>query len=188
MAGDVRARMVDGAVALLASRGLEGTSFSEILELTGTPRGSIYHHFPGGKDELVSAAIEVALQRALDLMATKDGTPADDVAEFFLGAWRYTLTGSGFSAGCALVAVAVASDSAELRQQTASAFRRWRDQLAGLLERGGLSPAAADRHATLLLAASEGVVIISRALGDLSAFDTTAALLVTGIRRDIFDS
>lgn len=188
MAGEVRARMIDGTVALLASRGLEGTSFSEVLELTGTPRGSIYHHFPGGKDELVSAAIEAALQRVLDLMATKDGAPAPEIAEFFLGAWRQTLTRSGFSAGCALVAVAVATDSAELRQQTASAFRRWRDLLAGLLEHGGLSPAAADSHATLLLAASEGVVIISRALADLSAFDATADLLIAGIRHDLADA
>jgi TetR/AcrR family transcriptional regulator, lmrAB and yxaGH operons repressor len=185
MAGDVRARMVDGAIALLASRGLEGTSFSEVLELTGTPRGSIYHHFPGGKDELVSAAVEGALQRALDLMATKDGAPATEVAEFFLGAWRLTLTSSGFSAGCALVAVSVATDSAELRRQAASAFRRWQEQLAGLLEHGGLPAAAASRHATLLLAASEGVVIISRALADLSAFDTTAELLIAGIRHDL---
>jgi TetR/AcrR family transcriptional repressor of lmrAB and yxaGH operons len=60
MAGEVRARMVDGAIALLASRGLEGTSFSEVLELTGAPRGSIYHHFPGGTAELVSAAVDGA--------------------------------------------------------------------------------------------------------------------------------
>jgi AcrR family transcriptional regulator len=187
MSGEVRARMVEGAIALLASRGLEGTSFAEVLELTGTPRGSIYHHFPGGKDELVSAAIEGALQRALDLMASTDGASAADVAEFFLRAWRQTLTGSGFSAGCALVAVAVATESAALREQTADAFRRWRDQLAGLLEHGGLSPAAAGQHAALLLAASEGVVIISRALGDLTAFDSAAAQLVAGIRRELAD-
>jgi TetR/AcrR family transcriptional regulator, lmrAB and yxaGH operons repressor len=185
MAGEVRARMVDGAIALLASRGLEGTSFAEVLELTGTPRGSVYHHFPGGKDELVGAAIEGALQRALDLMASRDGAAAPDIAEFFLSAWRQTLTGSGFRAGCALVAVAVATESPALRQQTAEAFRRWRDQLTVLLEHGGLSRAAAARHAALLLAASEGAVIISRALGDLSAFDSAAALLVAGIRRDL---
>jgi len=183
MAGEVRARMIDGAIALLASRGLEGTSFAEVLELTGAPRGSVYHHFPGGKDELVSAAIDGALQRVLDLMATRDGQPAEAVAQFFLHAWRETLTRSGFTAGCALVAVAVATDSGALREQTAGAFRTWRDQLATLLQHGGLSAGAASQHAGLLLAASEGVVIISRALGDLSAFDATAELLVDGVRR-----
>ena len=49
MAKEVRSRMVEGAVRLLARQGLQATSFSEVLELTGAPRGSVYHHFPGGK-------------------------------------------------------------------------------------------------------------------------------------------
>jgi len=182
--GEVRARMVEGAVALLATRGLEGTSFSDVLERTGAPRGSVYHHFPGGKDELVAAAIDCALLQVQDLMNGVAGAPATEVAEFFLDAWRQTLTRSGFSAGCALVAVAVATDSAELRSKTASAFRAWQAHLAALLERGGLSAAAAARHAGLLLAASEGAVIISRAQGDLTSFDATAAALLEGLRRE----
>ena len=185
MAGEVRARMVEGAMALLASRGLEGTSFSDVLELTGAPRGSIYHHFPGGKDELVSAAVDGALRRALDLMEPKAGTTAVEVTEFFLAAWRAILTSSDFSAGCALVAVAVATQSPTLRRQTAAAFITWRDQLARLLEQGGLSRVAAEQHAALLLAGSEGAVVISRAVGDLSAFDSAAAVLVEGVRREL---
>ena len=57
MAKDVRERMVAGASQLLATKGLQATSFGEVIELTDTPRGSIYHHFPGGKDELVLAAL-----------------------------------------------------------------------------------------------------------------------------------
>jgi len=49
--GDVRARMVAGAARLLAEKGMEGTSFAEVLAATGAPRGSTYHHFPGGKTE-----------------------------------------------------------------------------------------------------------------------------------------
>jgi TetR/AcrR family transcriptional regulator, lmrAB and yxaGH operons repressor len=49
--------MITGAAQLLAERGLLASSFSEVLDRTGAPRGSIYHHFPGGKDELVSEAI-----------------------------------------------------------------------------------------------------------------------------------
>jgi TetR/AcrR family transcriptional repressor of lmrAB and yxaGH operons len=185
VAGEVRARMVDGAIALLASRGLEGTSFSEVLELTGTPRGSIYHHFPGGKDELVGAAVDGALHRVLDLMEVKAGASAVEVTEFFLSAWRATLTSSDFSAGCALVAVAVATESPALRRKTAAAFITWRDQLARLLEQGGLGRVKAEQHAALLLAGSEGAVVISRATGDLSAFDSAAAALVEGVQREL---
>ena len=59
-AGDVRERMVDGAMALLARRGLQATSFSEVLAATGAPRGSLYHHFPAGKDQLVAEAVDRA--------------------------------------------------------------------------------------------------------------------------------
>jgi TetR/AcrR family transcriptional regulator, lmrAB and yxaGH operons repressor len=185
MAGEVRQRMIDGAIALLATRGLEGTSFATVLARTGAPRGSVYHHFPGGKDELVGAAVEANLGRALDLLDAAAGSSAIKVAEVFLGAWRALLTQTDFRAGCALVAVTVGTDSAELKQRTADAFRAWRDHLAGLLEQGGLPRAAAQRHAALLLSASEGAVVISRALGDLSTFEAVSASLLDGIRRDL---
>ena len=56
MAGDVRQRMVLSALYLFAERGVQGTSIADVLERSGAPRGSVYHHFPGGKDEIVSAA------------------------------------------------------------------------------------------------------------------------------------
>ena len=58
MTSDARNRMIAGAARLLARRGLQATSFSTVLAATGAPRGSIYHHFPGGKDELVVAALD----------------------------------------------------------------------------------------------------------------------------------
>src|SRR3954447_299458 len=105
MAGEVRARMVEGAMRLLARQGLQATSFSEVLELTGAPRGSLYHHFPGGKDQLIRSALDLAGDRALQLLAEKDGAPAEEIATFFLGMWRTLLVRSQFSAGCAVLAV-----------------------------------------------------------------------------------
>ena len=48
MASTTRQDMIIGAAGLLSRRGLQGTSFSEVLAATGAPRGSLYHHFPGG--------------------------------------------------------------------------------------------------------------------------------------------
>ncbi len=50
MAGDVRQRMVLSALYLIAECGVQGTSIADVLERSGAPRGSVYHHFPGGKD------------------------------------------------------------------------------------------------------------------------------------------
>jgi TetR/AcrR family transcriptional regulator, lmrAB and yxaGH operons repressor len=179
---DVRSRMVDGAIRLLATRGLAGTSFSEVLEATGAPRGSIYHHFPGGKDELIAAAVDRSAENAVALLDQRAGEPAERVAELFLDAWRLLLTRSGFEAGCALVAVTVDADTEALRERTAAAFTLWRAHLAGLLERGGVPAGQAESQATLLLAAAEGGVILSRASRDLAPFDAVADALLDQIR------
>src|SRR5580698_10869860 len=86
--GAVRARMVEGAVRLLATKGVEGTSFAEVLDATGSPRGSVYHHFPGGKPELLHAALDLASQRGLAAMEATRGQPAAVVIERFLSLWR----------------------------------------------------------------------------------------------------
>jgi TetR/AcrR family transcriptional regulator, lmrAB and yxaGH operons repressor len=181
MAG-VRDRMVAGAVSLLAQRGLQATSFSSVLAATNAPRGSIYHHFPGGKDELVAAAIAATEQHALGLLEQQPGASAVEVAQSFFGAWRALLTYSDFDAGCALVAVTVAAETDTMRERTAAAFRAWQDKLAGALKAGGLSADDARSAATLLLAASEGAVVISRAEHDIRPFDLVAAQLIEHVR------
>ncbi len=182
MAGGVRDRMVAGAVRLLARRGPHATSFSTVLAETGAPRGSIYHHFPGGKDELVVAAIAANERHALDLLDRDAGASAVEVAKSFLRAWRSLLTGTDFEAGCALVAVTVAAESVPVRERAADAFRAWHERLARALADGGLDPGTAQVTALLLLSASEGAVVISRAERDIRPFDTVAAELVEHVR------
>src|ERR1700691_5628695 len=105
--GEVRARMVEGAVKSLASKGVEGTSFAQVLAVADAPRGSVYHHFPGGKPEMLHSALELMGQRTRDLMEGTRGQPAREVVARFLNLWRMLLDGSNFGAGCAVIAVAV---------------------------------------------------------------------------------
>ena len=178
----VRDKMIAGAARLLAQRGLQATSFGAVLAETNAPRGSIYHHFPGGKDELVTAAIEATLQHALNLIDQEIGASAVQVTQSFLAAWRALLTYANFEAGCALVAVTVAAETDALRHRTAEAFRAWQHKLARALQAGGLNAADARSTATLLLAASEGAVVICRAEQDITPFDLVAAQLVDHVR------
>ena len=53
MATDTRTRMIEATALLLRRRGYHGTSLNDILSASGAPRGSLYFHFPGGKDQLV---------------------------------------------------------------------------------------------------------------------------------------
>src|SRR3978361_1794665 len=104
MAGETRARMVAGAARLLAERGLQETSFSEVLELTGAPRGSIYHHFPDGKDQLIASAIDLAGANAMAQIEQSRGQSAERVTVHFIGLWRELLVRSKFTAGCSVLA------------------------------------------------------------------------------------
>ena len=100
-----------------------------------------------------------------------------------IGAWRALLTGADFEAGCALLAVTVAADAPALRDAAAESFRTWRARLARALHEGGLGADRAADTAQLLLAASEGAVVLSRAERDIRPFDTVAAQLLDHVRR-----
>src|ERR1700728_374810 len=112
--GAVRSRMVEGAVRLLATKGVEGTSFAEVLEATDSPRGSVYHHFPGGKPELLHAALDLASERGLAAMEATRGQPAARVIRRFFSLWRFLLDYSHVTAGCAVMAVTVAANDDDL--------------------------------------------------------------------------
>ena len=182
VAGEVRERMIEGAIRLLAKQGLQATSFSEVLALTGAPRGSVYHHFPEGKDQLVSAAVDRAGARALHALDGKQGVNAEELTALFLGIWREVLVRSQCGAGCAILAVTVATDSQELLQHAGAVFRAWRGQLAALFEQRGLTEKEASQFAAILVAASEGAVVLSRAEQSLEPFDLVADQLLEQIR------
>jgi TetR/AcrR family transcriptional repressor of lmrAB and yxaGH operons len=182
MARGVRERMVASAGALLARRGLQATSFSEVLEHSGAPRGSVYHHFPDGKNQMIGSALDTAGGRAIELLDQKAGAPAEEVARWFLHIWREVLIRGKFEAGCAVLAVAVAADSPELLDHTARVFRTWRRRLAELLEQGGLRARDAQRFAAVLVASSEGAVVLARAEQSLEPFDLVAEQLLDQVR------
>ena len=178
MPSDARQKMIESAAVLLATRGLQATAFSDVLARSGAPRGSIYHHFPEGKDQLVEAAMELAGARALGVLDSVRGSPPKEVTRFFLDLWRAVLVRSDLRAGCAVLAVTVATDSPDLLGQAATIFRAWRGRLAELYEAGGMDADAALRLATTLVAASEGAVVVSRAEQSLAPFDQVAEQLL----------
>ena len=188
MAGEVREVMVNGAVQLLARRGLQATSFSEVLAFTGAPRGSVYHHFPEGKEQLVGEAVDLAGAYLIGLLDAKAGASAVEISDYFLQVWRSVLIRSDFQSGCAVLAVTVATDSANLLGHAFAVFRGWRQRLAELLVQGGLEKKAALRFATTLIASAEGAVVLSRAEHSIEPFNAVAAQLGEQIRRVVADA
>jgi AcrR family transcriptional regulator len=174
---DVRTKMVEGAVRLLAINGVEGTSFAGVLATTGAPRGSVYHHFPGGKTELLHAALDLASERGLAAMEATRGQPPAVVVARFLDLWRELLNRSKLTAGCAVLAVTVAAGDNELLDHAGTIFRTWADVLADLFATSGMKKAPARELAVTVIAATEGAVALSRAQRSREPFDHVAATL-----------
>ncbi len=171
--------MVEGAVRLLATKGVEGTSFAEVLEATDSPRGSIYHHFPGGKAELLHAALDLASDRGLATMEATRGQSPAVVIERFLKLWRILLERSELTAGCAVVAVTVAANDHDLLAHAGGIFRTWTELLAELCAAGGMERDSARRFAVTVIAATEGAVALCRAERSMEPFEDVETVLLS---------
>jgi len=174
-----REQMIEGALSLLAKQGLQATSFSEVLKLTGAPRGSIYHHFPGGKDQLVAEALKLSEKRTAASIKTLDSSKPEKIVEGFLGLWRYLLLTYDFSVGCSALAVTVATNSPELLERSESIFETWQKVLTDKFLKAGLSHKQATDFTTTLIAASEGAVVMARSAKNIQPFERVASQLVT---------
>jgi AcrR family transcriptional regulator len=161
-----RKKMVRGAAQLLRERGYSGTGFREVIERTGAPRGSIYHHFPGGKAQLAGEAVDymAGLARELIGQSFAEGGPVAGLRAF-VEIWRADFERSGYRAGCPIVAVAVEThdDAPELTEVAARAFGEWKTAFAASLREAGVAAGRADSLAALVISAVEGAIVLSRA-------------------------
>ena len=179
MAAGVRERMVRSAVVELARRGIQGASFAQVLAKAKAPRGSVYHHFPAGKQELVEAALDYMAVDGLGALDDLDGATVEQVIDRFVAMWRAVLTRSDFSVGCSVLGVTVTSDDVALRERAAGVFAAWHTRLAGLLSTAGMSHPDAAALATMMIASTEGAVVLARAQRTLSPLETVHAELIT---------
>ncbi len=177
MATSTAEQMVRGAAALLATVGLQGASMRGVVDATGAPRGSIYHHFPGGKAELVTRAVELVGDTVVGVIEGLRGGSPVEVVSGLAGMWRTALLGSDLGSGCAVAAVTIAADGElpALTALTGEIFLRWQGSLASAFEEGGLGPPAAGALAATVVAAFEGALILARAQRDIEPFDRVTA-------------
>jgi TetR/AcrR family transcriptional repressor of lmrAB and yxaGH operons len=162
---DTRQKMILSQALLQRERGVAGTALPDVLEHSGAPRGSIYHHFPRGKAQLVEEATRYAGEVvARGLARALDGDDPAAALHAFVATWEAVLRGSDFEAGCSVVAATLEGDrSPAARDQAAAAFARWEELYAGALERRGVGADRARSLATLAVAAIEGAVVLARA-------------------------
>ncbi|MEY2433137.1 MAG: hypothetical protein QOC92_2862 [Acidimicrobiaceae bacterium] len=181
-----RERIIEASSALFMERGYSASGLKQISEASAAPIGSLYHFFPGGKEELAAetlrssgagyqALVEAVFDAAPDIVA--------GVRNCFAGAAE-VLRATDYADACpiATVALEVASSDERLRLVTAEIFDAWLESASTRLERGGVEPARARELATVLVAALEGGFLLSRAAKDTAAMDTIGAAVVELVR------
>jgi AcrR family transcriptional regulator len=163
---DSRTRLLDATATLLADHGYHGTGMKDILSASGAVAGSLYHHFPGGKDQLAAAAVERAARAIGERMERALATrPPGDAVEAFYAASAETLVASGFRYGCPVGTPA--AEAAILGEPVAAAvsgaFTGWEAAIGRGLCAHGWPEEEAARTASLLLALFEGALLVARA-------------------------
>jgi TetR/AcrR family transcriptional regulator, lmrAB and yxaGH operons repressor len=174
-------RMLATAADLLQRQGYHGTGLAEVLAESGAPRGSMYFHFPGGKEQLACEALRASGDRwkariAKIVEETKDpSTVIVRVCE----ALGDELEASGYRLGCpvATVALEAAGDSEKIRQTCSEHFASWETLVAAHLERNGAAPEAAKIAATVTLASVEGALLLARVYKSKAPLERVALAL-----------
>ena len=176
---DSRASMVRSAASLIRTRGVNATSFSDVLADSGAPRGSIYHHFPNGKEQLAEGAIRWTSERVLAHQRTCRATTPAGVLDCFIDMWRQVVVASGGTAGCVVAGVAIDTVAGDrpLIDVVRATFRSWVDLVAEQLVAVGVPARRASRIAVATVAGMEGALILCRAEGNSEPLETVAAEL-----------
>jgi TetR/AcrR family transcriptional regulator, lmrAB and yxaGH operons repressor len=157
--------LVDATADLLRRQGYHATGLSQIVEESGAPRGSVYFHFPDGKDELAVAALKQSGEQwrtriEAAVADAKDLGGAIDAIVTLLGD---DLEATNFENGCPVAAVALESTARSVRTAVAAHFTALQDGIAGgLVERFRIAAPLAAQFATVALSAIEGAMLLAR--------------------------
>ncbi|HKV17454.1 MAG TPA: TetR/AcrR family transcriptional regulator [Mycobacterium sp.] len=158
--------MLVAAAEVMRERGAAGVTIDEVLTRSGAPRGSVYYHFPEGRNQILAEALVWAgdaIADSIDAAAEKGALP---LVQGFSAFWERTLQDSDFGAGCPVVAAAIgcASDEAGLAAIASTIFGRWRDALTRAFVADGFDAAEAESLAVTCIASLEGAVVLCRSI------------------------
>lgn len=169
--------MIASAVELIRERGVAATSFADVLAHSGAPRGSIYHHFPRGKSQLVEEATADAAER-LGRGVERVLGASDTVGALraLADVWRRGFETSGYRAGCPIVAAALGTEPGA-RTIAGATFDAWCALIADKLVGEGVGQERAEALSVLIVSSLEGALVLAQAQGATAPLDTVVAEL-----------
>jgi TetR/AcrR family transcriptional regulator, lmrAB and yxaGH operons repressor len=162
--GDTRTKMLISAAEVMRERGAAGVTIDEVLSRSGAPRGSVYYHFPDGRNQILAEALRYAGDAITADIDAAAGRGAMVLLRQFVEFWEGVLAESDFNAGCPVVAAAIGcpDDEVQLTADAGRIFAHWRTALARAFAADGFPDSDADSLAVMAIAALEGAVVLCR--------------------------
>jgi TetR/AcrR family transcriptional repressor of lmrAB and yxaGH operons len=161
-----RDEIVGKTCELLELQGYHATGLNQIIKESGSPKGSLYYYFPGGKEELATEAVRQAGKIVLERIRANLANITDPVESIrgFIMNVALNVERSGFRAGGPITTIAMetASSSGPLREECHRIYSDWQLAFASKLVQGGMGEERAQRLAVLIIAALEGGIILCR--------------------------
>ncbi|GAB3563889.1 TetR/AcrR family transcriptional regulator [Amycolatopsis endophytica] len=169
--GNTKERILAASAELFRRNGYTGTGLKQIVSEASAPFGSLYHFFPGGKEQLAEEVIRTSgmeYAKLFDLLIA----PAPDLVtglEQAFAAAAVTLRETDYADACpiATVALEVASTNDTLRRATADVFGAWISTGTAAFTRFGLTEDASRRLTIAVITSLEGAFVLSRSLRDV---------------------
>ncbi|MFG2332682.1 TetR/AcrR family transcriptional regulator [Streptomyces sp. NPDC048604] len=181
MATNTRDRIISAAARLFRERGVTGTGVLTVLAAASAPRGSLYHHFPRGKDQLVVEALRFESDRVTEQLRALLAEDLDEATALtlFAEALATDLEGSGFRLGCPVstATLELAADNDEISAVCSATYRAWTQLLADHMVRRGRPASAAESRAELAVTAFEGALLLARAARNADVLRRVATTL-----------
>ena len=166
---DAREKMIYTAAELFRARGYHGVGLAEILKESGAPKGSFYHHFPNGKEELALCAIENGGKFVSKLIdrAFEDASNVEEAISRLVKMIASAFEESGFELGCPVTSLVLdlAPWDENARVQVDVVFKHWMDRMMEHADRLGVEASLLPVYKKAfraLLVAIEGGWVVSR--------------------------
>lgn len=183
---NTRERILDATAELFRRYGYTGTGLKQIVAAASAPFGSVYHFFPGGKQELGAEVIRRSGQMYFELFEAVYDPAPDPVTgvEWFFGGAAEVLRQTDYADACpiATVALEVASANEVLREATAEVFEQWVQGVSKRFVAAGIESDRARELAIFAIALLEGAFVLSRAARTTEAVETAGAAAAAAVR------
>jgi AcrR family transcriptional regulator len=159
-----RTKMLISAAEVMRERGAAGVTIDAVLARSGAPRGSVYYHFPDGRNQILTEALRYSGDSITAMIENAADRGARVLLREFVTFWERLLTDGDFSAGCPVVAAAIGCPDYEpkLSVEASAILGRWSTALTGAFVTDGFEEADAASLAAMSIAALEGAIVLSR--------------------------